>query len=107
MEDHRSGRLRRRVCGVDVCVRLDRECQMMEPRRVQLELLVVQRLPETERSRPGRRKPEVMDLFVAFPVDEVRLLEAEAAEDRGLERQRPLQVAQTRSTWPMPTSTAT
>jgi len=93
MEDLGAGGDSRGMCGVDICVRVDRERQVMEPGRVQLELLVVERLPETERSRPGRREPEIVDLLAALPRDEVRLLQAEAAEDRGVEGQRPLEVA--------------
>jgi hypothetical protein len=92
VEDHGAGGDRRCVGGVDVCVRLDREREVMETGCIQLELLVVQRLPEAERSRPGRREAEVVDLLAALPVDEMWLLETKTAEDRGVERQRPLQV---------------
>ena len=41
---------RGRMGGVDVVPRLDRERQVVEPRRVELERLLVERLPQPERA---------------------------------------------------------
>jgi hypothetical protein len=60
--------------------------------RVELELLIALRLAQAERARAGGGKPEVVDLLPALAVDEERRLEAERAEDRGVERERPLEV---------------
>jgi len=71
------GRDRRCVCGVDVRRGLNRECEVMEARRVQLELLVALRLSQPDRARSGGRKPEIVDLLPALAVEQHRRLEAE------------------------------
>ena len=93
MQYLRPGVDRRGVCGVDVRPRLDRERDMVQPRRVELELRFLERLPQPDRSRAGRRKAEIVDLLSALAVEERGLLEAERAEDRSVERQRAREVA--------------
>ena len=78
---------------VDLGLALDRERQVVEPRRVQLERLLLERLTQAERARPGHREPQVVDLLPALAGNEVRALEPERPEDRRVERERPLEVA--------------
>ena len=70
MQDLGAGPHGRSVNGVDVGGRVDRERQVVEPRRVQLELLLLERLPQAERPGAGSRKAEVVDLLAALPGDE-------------------------------------
>jgi hypothetical protein len=82
-----------RVGGVDVITRLDRQCEVVEARRVQLERLRLECLPQSDRARARAWKAQVVDVLSALALDEERLLEPEWAEHRPVERERPLEVA--------------
>src|SRR3954463_526937 len=71
-----TGRERGCVRRVDVVARVDREREVVQPGRVELERLLGLRLPEAERARPRRGKAEVADLLAALAVEERRLLQA-------------------------------
>jgi hypothetical protein len=81
------------MCGVDVRRRLDRERDVVQPGRVQLEALPVLRLAQPERAGAGTRKAQVVDRLAALPLDEERRLEPERPEHRRVERERALEVA--------------
>jgi hypothetical protein len=81
------------VDAVDVLVRLDRERDVVQAGRIELELLLLERLPQTERSRARRREPQVVDLLAALALDEERLAQPERTEDVRVERERPLEVS--------------
>src|SRR5207237_4989168 len=82
-----------RVRGVDVRCRLDRQREVMEARRVQLELLVSLGLAQPDRARAGGGEPEVVDLLPALAAEEHRRLEAEWLEHGCVELDRALEVA--------------
>src|SRR5207248_3011372 len=79
--------------AVDVGVRLDREREVVQAGGVQLELLRLERLPQSERAGPGRREAEVVDLLAALALDEERLGQTERPEHRRVERERALEIA--------------
>jgi hypothetical protein len=56
----------------DVLVRLDDERQVIEARRIQLELLLIERLPQTKRAGARRREPEVVDLLAPLTLNDER-----------------------------------
>jgi hypothetical protein len=58
---------------VHVRTRLDRERDVVQPRRVKLERLLLGGLPESQRSGAGRGKAQVMDQLAAFALEERRL----------------------------------
>src|SRR5690242_18159469 len=93
MEDLGAGAHCRRVRGVDVVVSLDREREVMQPRRIQLERLLLERLAQAEGPGAHSREAEVVDLLAALAFDEVRRLEPERTEDGCVEGERALQVA--------------
>ena len=93
VEDLRSGGDRRGMRPVDVLAALDREREMVQARRVELELLLLERLPQTERARARGREAQVVDLLAALALDEERRLQPERAEHGGVERERALEVA--------------
>ena len=87
MQDLASGRLRSPVDAVDLVPRLDGEREMVQPRRVQLELLIDERLPKPERAGACLREPEVVDLLAPLALHEERRLEPERAEHSRVERE--------------------
>ena len=93
MEDLAPGRCRRGVDRVDLLPALDREREVVQARRVEVELLVDERLPQPERARARLRKTEVVDRLALLARHEVRRLEPERPEDGGIERERRVEVA--------------
>ena len=61
--------------------------------RVELELLLLERLSQSERARPGRGKAEIVDLLASFAFDNEGLGQSQRAEHRGVERERAVEVA--------------
>ena len=78
---------------VDVRPRLDRERDVVQAGRVELELLLLERLAQPERARPGAREAQVVDLLAALAGEEHRLLQPERPEHGAVERERPREVA--------------
>ena len=66
MEHLGARRDRRRVRRIDVGARLHREGDVVQARRVELELLLLERLAQAERARPGAREAQVVDLLAAL-----------------------------------------
>ena len=93
MEDLGAGLLRRRVRGVDVGTRFDGEREVMQPGRVEGELLLLERLPQAERAGADSWKAEVVDRLATLALDEERLLQSERTENRAVERERARKVA--------------
>src|SRR6185295_1650455 len=87
----RSGRAV--VDAVDFVSRLDGERDVVEAGRIEVELLIDERLAEAERARTGPREAQVLDLFAALARHEERRLEAERSEHGGVERDRRVEVA--------------
>ena len=81
------------MCCVDIGRRLDGQREVMQPRRVELELLRLERLPQAKRSRPRTREAQVVDPLTALTVEEGRFRKAERPKDGGIERERALEVA--------------
>ena len=61
VEDIGAGRDRARVGEADVGPSLDGQRDVVQAGRVQLEPLLVERLPEPDRARAGGREAQVMD----------------------------------------------
>ena len=78
------------MCRVHVVARPHGEREVMEPGRVQLELLLLERLPQADRSRPGSREAEIVDRLATLSLDDERRFETQRAEDRRVERERAL-----------------
>ena len=88
-----TGGNRSGVRSIDVGPRFDRERDVMQARRVELELLLLEPLTEADRALAGGREAQVVDLLAALALDEERLVDAEWAEDCGVEGERALEVA--------------
>lgn len=93
MKDLSAGRHGVLVHEIDLGVRLDGEPNVMEAGRVELELLLLERLPQSERAGACAREAEIVDLLAAFAGNEMRRLEPEWAEHRRIKAKRPLEVA--------------
>ena len=78
------------VCSVDFLVRLDCERQVVQAWRIEEELLLLERLPQADRSRPGSREAEIVDRLATLSLDDERRFETQRAEDRRVERERAL-----------------
>src|SRR5881397_1437722 len=65
---------------------------MVQAGRVQLELLLLERLTQPKRARARLREAQVVDRLAALAVEERRLLEPERPEHRGVEGERALQL---------------
>jgi hypothetical protein len=83
------------VSAVDVRLRLDREGDVVQPRRVELERLRrfgTRCLTQANRSRTGNREAQVVDRLAPLARKHHGGLDPEWAEYGSVERQRPLEV---------------